>query len=74
MELFSNSTIRNYFLGVASNISSVLKVKKGTAQEMLAEMIDIDNYKTDDNKKVSAEYKEAVIVALAAMEVGVAGE
>lgn len=73
MELFSNSTIRNYFLGVASNISSVLKVKKGTAQEMLAEMIDIDNYKTDDNKKVSAEYKEAVIVALAAMEVGVAG-
>ncbi|WP_312045094.1 hypothetical protein [Anaerotignum sp.] len=74
MELFSNSTIRKYFLGVTSNIASVLKVKKGNAQEMLKAVVDIDNYKTDDNKKVSAEYKDAVIVALAAMEVGVTGE
>lgn len=70
MELFSNSTVKRYFLGMTSNIASVLNVKKGTPPEMLSKLIDIDNYKTDDNKKLGAEYKDAVIVALAAIEMG----
>lgn len=70
MELFSNSSVRKYFLGVTSNISSVLNIKKDKSQAMLDSLIDVSNYTTDDNKKITGEYKEAMLVALAAMEVG----
>jgi len=70
MELFSNSSIEKYFLGVTSNISAILNVKKEKPVEMLNNLIDVDELKTDANKKVTGDYKEAMLVALAAMEVG----
>lgn len=69
MELFSNSSIQKYFLGITSNIASVLEVKKEKPQDMLDKLIDVDELVTDDSKKVTGDYKEAMLVALAAMEV-----
>lgn len=71
MELLSNSDIHKYFLGVSSNISSVLNVKKSSPQDMLSQLLDVENYKTGDNKKIKNEHKDSMIVALAAMELGV---
>lgn len=71
LELLSNSLIKKYFLGIASNISSILNIEKGNPQEMLKKIIDIEKYKTDDNKKISALYKDSIIVALAALELGI---
>ncbi len=70
MELFSNSAIHKYFLGVASNISSVLKIKKEKPQDMLDQLINLDGLSTDNKKKITGDYKEAMIVALAALEDG----
>lgn len=69
MELFSNSSIQKYFLGITSNIASVLKVKKEKPQDMLDKLIDVDELLTDAGKKVTGDYKEAMLVALAAMKV-----
>lgn len=74
MELFSNSSIQKYFLGITSNIASVLGVKKEKPQDMLGKLIDVDELFTDDSKKVTGDYKEAMLVALAAMEVGEGNE
>lgn len=70
MEIFSNSAIKKYFLGVTSNIASILKVQKDKPYVMLDQLCNTDELLTDNNKKVTEEYKEAMIVALAAMEVG----
>lgn len=70
MEIFSNSTIEKYFLGVTSNIASILKVQKDKPHLMLDQLYDTNELSTDNHKKVTEEYKEAMIVALAAMEVG----
>lgn len=70
MELFSNSSIKKCFLGVTSNIASVLKAKKEKPQDMLDKLVVMDELLTDSNKKVTGDYKEAMLVALAAMEVG----
>ena len=74
MELFSTSSIVKYFLGVTSNISSILNIKKDKPQIMLDQILDANDYLTDNDKKVTGEYKEAMLVALAAMEVGLKDE
>ena len=68
MELFANSAVKAYFLGVTSNIASVLKVEKCKPPEMLDKIMNLTGVKTDDNKTLSSENKESMIVALAAIE------
>ena len=70
MEIFSNSIIENYFLGITSNIASILNVQKDKPHLMLDQLYDTNEIWTDNQKKITIEYKEAMIVALAAMEVG----
>ena len=70
MELFSNSSVLQYFIGVTSNIASILNIDKASPQEMLSQLVDLSNYKTDDDKTLKDEHKDAIIVALAALEMG----
>lgn len=70
LELFSNSKIESYILGVTSNIASTLKIDKENPQVMLDKLIDLKDKKTDENKKITSEYKDSMIVALAALELG----
>lgn len=70
MELFTNSTVRRHFLGVASNIASTLNISKQKPLEMLTGVVDLTNVVSDSGKRISTEQKEAILVALAALESG----
>lgn len=73
-ELLSNGKTKNCFLGLATNIAAVLEVEKAKPVEMLDELIDTSDLQTDYDKKVSTDHKEAMLVALAAMEEGIKNE
>lgn len=61
-ELLSNGKTQNCFLGLATNIAAVLEVEKAKPVEMFDELIDTSDLKTDYDKKVSVDYKEAMLV------------
>lgn len=67
-EIFANSSIEAYLLGISTNIASILDVEKKKPVEMLEAFIDINDIKTDSNKKLKTENKESLLVALAAIE------
>lgn len=73
-ELLSNGQTKNCFLGLATNISSVLSVDKSKPVEMLDMIINTDDLATDSDKKVTSDYKEAMLVAIAALEDGLKNE
>jgi len=70
MELFTNSTVKSHFMGVASNIASTLSVEKKKPHEMLDGIMDLTEVVSDTGKKITCEQKEAIIVALASLEAG----
>ena len=70
MELFTNSTVKSHFMGVASNIASTLSVEKKKPHEMLDDIMDLTEVVSDTGKKITCEQKEAIIVALASLEAG----
>ncbi|MGN0156354.1 MAG: hypothetical protein ACI39N_03815 [Lachnospiraceae bacterium] len=69
-ELLSNGQAKNCFLGLASNISAVLEIEKAKPVEMLEKFVNTEEYMTDYDKKITIEHKEAMLVALAALEEG----
>ena len=71
IELFTNSTVKRHFLGIASNIASVLNIDKKKPHEMLDDIVDLTGVVSDTGKKLVDEQKEAIVVALAALEEGV---
>jgi len=70
MELFTNSTVKNHFMGVSSNIASTLSVEKKKPHEMLDDIMDLTEVVSDTGKRITSEQKEAIIVALASLEAG----
>ena len=73
-ELLSNSTTKNCLLGLTTNIAAILKIEKAKSAEMLDSVWNIEGIKTDSGKKIIAEHKEAILVALAALEDGLKNE
>lgn len=73
-ELLSNGKTKNCFLGLASNISAVLEIEKAKPVDMLESIINTEEYMTDYDKKITGEYKEAMLVAVAALEEGLKNE
>lgn len=71
IELFTNSTVKRHFLGIASNIASVLNIDKKKPHEMLDDIVDLTGVVSDTGKKLVDEQKEAIVVALTALEEGV---
>lgn len=73
-ELLSNGRSKNCFLGLATNIAATLEIEKAKPAEMLDVLINTEDLRTDNDKVVSADYKEAMLVALAALEAGIKNE
>ena len=73
-ELLSNGRSKNCFLGLATNIAATLEIEKTKPAEMLDMLINTEDLRTDNDKVVSADYKEAMLVALAALEAGIKNE
>ena len=73
-ELLSNSVTKNCVLGLSTNIAAILNIQKGKPAEMLDSILDTANLKTDVEKKISIGHKEAILVALAALEDGMKNE
>lgn len=67
LELFANSTIEKYLLGVAPNIASILEIKSKPVKEMAEDLGIDDSCKTDNGKKLNEQNKESVVVAIAAL-------
>lgn len=67
LELFANSTIEKYLLGVAPNIASILEIKSKSVKEMAEDLGIDDSCKTDNGKKLNEQNKESVVVAIAAL-------
>lgn len=67
LELFANSTVEKYLLGVAPNIASILKIKSKPVKEMAEDLGIDDSYKTDNGKKLNEQNKESLVVAIAAL-------
>ena len=67
MELFTENSVKNYFLGRSSNTSSVL----GVEQTQVAKLFDNfykSDFKTDYNTVLTDYNKESVVMALASLE------
>lgn len=71
IELFTDSTVKSHFMGIASNIASTLNIEKKKPHEMLDDIIDLTSVCTDNGKKITIEQKEAILVALASLEAGI---
>ncbi|WP_069648977.1 hypothetical protein [Caloranaerobacter ferrireducens] len=67
LELFANSSIEKYLLGVAPNISAILKLKSKPVKEMAEDLGIDDSDKTDEGRKLKDENKESLVVAVAAL-------
>lgn len=74
MELFANSSIKKYFLGISKSIASVLEIETCKTQEMLDSIIDTSILLNDNGKKITGEAKEAMLIGLAALEAGLKNE
>lgn len=74
MELFANSSIKSYFLGITSNIASVLQIPISKPTDMIDFILDTSDLLSDSGKKVTGEAKEAMLVCLAALEAGLKNE
>lgn len=73
-EILSNSATQNCVLGLTTNIAAILGIEKTKSVEMLNSCLDTEDVKTDSDKKISAEHKEAILVALAALKDGLKNE
>lgn len=67
LELFANSSIEKYLLGLSSNVSSILEIKCKPVKEMAEDLGIDDSFNTDEGKKLNDENKESVVVAIAAL-------
>lgn len=65
-EVFSESSIKKYLMGRANNISAIYKSKCKKVLELSKEL-NIDSCKTDNGRKVTDNYKEAIVVAIASL-------
>ena len=70
IELFTNSTIQNHLLGVTTNIANILDIDKAKPCEMIDSVLDISKNKSDTGRALKNEHKEAILVAIAALEKG----
>ena len=69
-ELLANGRTINCFLGLTTNISAILNIKKAKPVEMIETIVNTEGMVTDSDKKVTTEHKEAILVAIAALEDG----
>ncbi|MFW2490934.1 hypothetical protein ACN077_20565 [Clostridium chromiireducens] len=69
LELFSNSSIEKYILGLASNIASALEIQSKPVKDMVQDLGIDDSITTDEKKKLTDEDKEALVVAIAALAI-----
>lgn len=67
LELFANSSVEKYLLGIAPNISGILGLKSKPVKDMAQELGMDDSDETDEGKKLNDNNKEAIVVAIAAM-------
>ena len=67
LELFANSSVEKYLLGISSNIASILQVEVKPVKEMAGDIGIDDSDKTDEGKKLNDENKESIVVAIAAL-------
>lgn len=62
LELFANSLIEKYVLGITSNIASILKLEKKPIKDMLTDLeVESSDY--------SDEEKESIVVAIASLNI-----
>lgn len=73
-ELLANSCIKNCLLGLSTNIASILGISKAKPAEMLDSILENTDLETDNGKKLTAEHKESVLVAVAALKDGIKNE
>ena len=63
-EVIASNSIKEYLIGRANNVSALLGCKcKKVVQ--IADELGLDEIKTDDNKVLNDNYKEALVVAIA---------
>lgn len=67
LELFSNSSIENYLLGIAPNISGILGLQSKPVKDMAEDLGMDDLDETDEGRKLNNNNKEALVVAVAAL-------
>jgi Holliday junction resolvasome RuvABC endonuclease subunit len=67
LELFANSSVEKYLLGVASNISAILEIKSKPVKEMASDLGIEETDLTDEGKKLNDNNKESLVVAVAAL-------
>ncbi|OOB78478.1 MAG: hypothetical protein BEN19_08940 [Epulopiscium sp. Nuni2H_MBin003] len=67
IELFSSTIINKYLLCTFNTISTILELTTYNCSDMMREVLDITDYKTDENQEVTLHYQEAILVALAVM-------
>ncbi|CAK7037468.1 hypothetical protein [Tissierella sp.] len=67
LEIFANSSIEKYLLGIAPNISAILGLESKSVKDMAEELGVDDTDVTDEGKKLSDNNKESLVVAVAAL-------
>ncbi|WP_426349380.1 hypothetical protein ACPWSR_16815 [Alloiococcus sp. CFN-8] len=67
LELFANSSIEKYLLGIAPSISAVLGLNSKPVKDMAEDLGLNDTDRTDDGRKLSDNNKESLVVAVAAL-------
>ena len=67
-EVFASSSIEKYLLGRATNVSAVFGIKCKKVLDLVSDLdMNLDTRTTDKGSKVTDNYKEAIVVALAVL-------
>lgn len=67
-EVFSSSSIEKYLLGRANNVSAIFNSKCRKVTELADGLnLDLDSKTTDKGTKITDNYKEAIVVAVAVL-------
>lgn len=66
-EIFANSTVEEYMLGVAANIASRLNIESKPVSKMVEDLGIDDSYTTDEGRKLKDENKESLVVGIAVL-------
>lgn len=67
-EVFASSSIEKYLLGRATNVSAIFGLKCKKVLDLVYDLnMDLDSSTTDKGSKITDNYKEAIIVALAVL-------
>lgn len=66
-EVFANSSIEKYLLGIAPNISAILEVEPKPVKDIAEDLGVDETIVTDEGKKLNDNNKESLVVAVAAL-------